>query len=727
MKKIIFVITLLLQSINSKAMISNYIKPVDYFVNHKIYLENINSTLKSYKKVGIVGISGIGKTQLVRTFTNENKSNYELIWFLDCDNDIRIEFSNLAKVINNHNNKILVSEDINYSKESVLNYLSTKNNWLLVFDNIKIDSKIDNSKTIEEIVNLDTNGHIIFCSQDGKYFPNKITLRHLEKDDSIKIIKSILDNKDEKIIKELSEIFKGYPVLIAGGSIFLQNNKFINLEEYKKLILDSKNILKTHIELVLKYLPNSSVDLIQKISLINNQKFSKKFLEAITDNKQELANDLINLSRFGIINLIDENKDNPVFEMHDMIAEVTGNIINSKERQVGNIIKNITTNSPKSLGEEYTFTINLDLHEHLKKILINSEKANLNNYSLMTLKEKLLWSSIFIFDTNSENKIKKWFLEKDKNGEFNTIFMTNDQRASYASFFRGIGANMTGSSLDKILSINPFEKAIEILSNTTGYDEYIFNALHLSVVLSSFEGKIDKAKDDMNKLENLYKSGKIKKESLDQLYIAEAYIEFAKGEYEKSYEFINKSDNIAIEAGMIDDNLLFTSSHLLKSILLSFSNNHKEANKYAQKLYKMFTSKLIKEDANIFSSIFGAMALSEVGLGKYEEALIHSDKAISIAMNDKERNPYDDPWLSYDMDMSFAILAKAEALSKLKRYNEAIENYGLAARINNNIAGENDKNIAYVKYIYEQGAKASKEIGDTKRLEWFEENIRMRY
>ena len=63
------------------ARVSNFVEPVKYHVNHTKDLRLINDRLKEYNRVSLVGVSGIGKTQLSRMYTTQNKNKYDLIWF----------------------------------------------------------------------------------------------------------------------------------------------------------------------------------------------------------------------------------------------------------------------------------------------------------------------------------------------------------------------------------------------------------------------------------------------------------------------------------------------------------------------------------------------------------------------------------------------------------------------------------------------------------------------
>lgn len=115
--------------------------------------------------------------------------------------------------------------------------------------------------------------------------------------------------------------FKGYPVLIVQGAQILNNVPGLDKEKYKYQIQKSTDKIDYNISLVIKQLSPSAEQLLNKIALFNNQSFSKDFICIITNNANNLDDNIFELSKFALITNIDASKDNPVFEMHDVIAQ----------------------------------------------------------------------------------------------------------------------------------------------------------------------------------------------------------------------------------------------------------------------------------------------------------------------------------------------------------------------------------------------------------------------
>ena len=160
--------------------ISNLLTPVSYFVDHVKQLDELKNNLVKYRQASIVGTSGIGKTQLARTYAYENKDKYNVIWFFDCNLDINHDFVKLAKQLNEKANAGL-PEDPKQSKKALMDYLKDKDHWLLVFDNLKINE----NKKVQNLLDWEHNGNVIFCSQDIEAFPHAIAVRTFTNKDSL--------------------------------------------------------------------------------------------------------------------------------------------------------------------------------------------------------------------------------------------------------------------------------------------------------------------------------------------------------------------------------------------------------------------------------------------------------------------------------------------------------------------------------------------------------------
>ena len=117
----------------------------------------------------------------------------------------------LASEINrNTNQEFKLSENVLSAKNSIIKYLISKKDWLLIFDNLKIN---ENHK-IDDIISLEHNGNIIINSQDEKNLNDSINVSYLNNEDTIRLL-NILLKRDVNFKNDISSIFKGCLTAIA--------------------------------------------------------------------------------------------------------------------------------------------------------------------------------------------------------------------------------------------------------------------------------------------------------------------------------------------------------------------------------------------------------------------------------------------------------------------------------------------------------------------------------
>ncbi|MCC8371191.1 MAG: tetratricopeptide repeat protein [Rickettsia endosymbiont of Pseudomimeciton antennatum] len=713
MNKYFIILILLILPHNSFAQqqISNFVTPVTYFVNHIQQLNLLKNNLIKHRQASIIGTSGMGETQLARMYSYENKNNYKLIWFIDCNLDINQELLKLAKEINSSAKSNLISEDIRLVRKEVMSYLSSQEKWLLVFDNLKISE----NKKVQEFVDWEHNGHVIFCSQDSEMLSNITKMTAFEKDDVITLANNILENNDPKVVKFLSKEFAGYPILIVQGTQLLNNVQGLDRAEYKREIQQSTDKIKLNIILAINELKPSAKKLLNKIALINNQGFSKELLKIITDDQSTINDDIYQLSKFALISNIDSHETNPVFEMHDVIAqkiaEINGN--SNNKAYLEDIVTKLVGCVPKSGIKARIFRSAKTISENFEVILKNSEKYNLNIYKIMELNLQLMlqyYSSLNYYDV--EKKVN-WFNKVDQEGKFKLWLMNNDEKCAYARYIQAIGTYHRGCSNYRI-AMKYSIRAKEIFDNMKFFRWTLFYAL---AICNSSLGQIQEAEKNIQIIEKMFNEGLIDKSEISYIHSAKAKLLFMQGKYTESLEQINKTIETSIKNGMSPDDLFLIGHYIVKIEILNYLKEYQKAYVQVERLYNLCKPSK-KETHEIFGYIFIQMARSELGLGKLEQASDHVNKAISIFLSDEFRNPKDADY-SEDPDLAASYVAQGDILFAQNKIKEAIESYNKAYTIYHYLYKDNRKNVAQVSYLYSQGAKAACTAKDLHSYKFF--------
>ena len=688
--------------------ISNLIMPVSYFVDHVKQLNLLKENLTKYRQASVIGVSGLGKTQVTRMYVHENKDYYEIIWFIDCNLDINEELLKLAKAINAvAKTKLISEEDIFSVKKELLAYLSNKDHWLLVFDNLKIN---ENQK-IKEFIDWEHNGHVIFVSQDRDLLTNIVKMSRLERSDAIILAKNLLYNKDPQSVEFLAKAFDGYPILIVQGAQLLNAVAGLNMEEYKKQVNQSEDKIKLNVTLALNELKPSAKQLLNKIALINNQAFSKQLLGIITDSKDTLDGDILELSKFSLISNTDDNKENPIFEMYDIIAEKIAEINGAKNNQIylEDIIAKFKCSIPSSVVEERIFIDKKTIRENLSIIFKSSERYNVTIYKMMDLGVYSLSSYLNIFDYYNAKKMVDWFNKNEQAGKFTLLLMDNDAKQTYARYLGLIGAYYIHKDANRNKSLEYYLKANQVLEGVKNAETIKNNIFYNLAIGNIHLGNLEEAEKYIHFMEELFEHKLVNESDISFLYFIKARLACFKGQYIEALTQINNCIDVHIKLGVPIDDLFYTQLYLLKAGILNFMGKYQEAYEQAQQLYKMYKP-VKQEDHEIFGRIYVQMSRAEFGLGNSNKALDYVQKAKNIFIHDRSRNN-ENLKASKDTNLVTVFITEGDILSSLGKLEEAISAYQQAETIYNNCLGQNLK-IEPVSLLYFKAASTALKSND---------------
>ena len=319
---ILLIISILVWQHNVYALIFNKEDPIYYFTNQEKQMQDLKEKLHANKLVGITGITGMGKSEMVRKYVKDNQQNYEIIAFFDANTDLITQFLSLARVINQQiclKDGCHIIENPKYVQNSLMEYFKQKNQWLLIFDNLHVD---ENYK-IQEFIDWKHNGHIIICSQDDKYLLTKISTSYFKEEHVKIIISKIMKNPTQSFTEELVDVLRGYPPYMIGYSAtFLENNNYVTIKEYLEQMKKNDNKVRTHLDIVFNVINPQAKEVLFKMAVLNNQKISRKLLEQLFNNNERLSDNIQEIIRFGLVEQISEDRNNQIFRICMMLLKL---------------------------------------------------------------------------------------------------------------------------------------------------------------------------------------------------------------------------------------------------------------------------------------------------------------------------------------------------------------------------------------------------------------------
>lgn len=110
------------------------------------------------------------------------------------------------------------------------------------------------------------------------------------------------------------------------------------------------------------------------------------------DDQSAINDDIYQLSKFALISNIDHNDTNPIFEMHDVVAQKITEINGNQNNKIylEDIITQLMSCIPKSIIKSQIFRKSKTIYENLEILARNAEKYNSNIYKLLQLNIHLM-------------------------------------------------------------------------------------------------------------------------------------------------------------------------------------------------------------------------------------------------------------------------------------------------------------------------------------------------
>lgn len=695
------------------ARVSNFVEPVKYHVNHTKDLRLINDRLKEYNRVSLVGVSGIGKTQLSRMYTTQNKNKYDLIWFFDCSSDLSQQFLLLAQAINKNiikDKKYFLPEEITESKNAVIKYLQDKKSGksLIVADNIQ-----DNKNEEIPFLNWSHQGDIIFCSQNDYLLPNTIKIPYLSDNASKKLIKNILPNLPEDFSNSLSKELKGYPITIANSSIFLLSNQYVTAEEYLTYIKKSSDNMDAYINTLLDQLNKSTKNLLYKIIFLNNQNLSKSLIKMLS-NRDSFVDDLINLNRYQILSLKYQDKDRTIFELHDklkssLIKNTSKDII---KKIVSDTVDDVNGFIPKGKNTKQELVLSDDtMIASIEELLKNAEAYNINQNKILELKKNLMSFYLGMGVTRCQD-LANWLFENEEKIILNKE--PDHTMAVYAEFLVLIGVYdyfINANYLNAMKNLHKAEGVIEKLNNYEDLYYLVYSQLAQAYV---FNAEMEKALYYIEKAKNVDVTSISTDFDTTLLMFIESKYFLSKGEYQKSLLSINKFINV-IKNHEID--YYFAPVYVMKATILNYIKDYDASYKITKDIYDREVREIASSNAGgIRLRVIIELSRAELGLNLLDKSLEHANQAISVYKNDSSRKNQNLNESS-DTDLADAFIAQADALNASGETLKALESYSIAESIYYNKYKSRINSLDEISVMYRNAAFAAHRI---KNKYWFD-------
>ena len=200
-------------------------------------IENSLNKVSNFTVTAIVGLGGIGKTELVIEYIFRYSCNYNLIWWLRSEGMITlsIDYENLAHELNlpeknEPNQKIII--------QAVKRWLENNDGWLLIFDNAMELNKI------RAYLPQKIRGHILITSRNPAWsgVANVIELKEWARPESIQFLLKRARQNNGADANKVANVMGDLPLALEQASAYIEA-KQMTFASYEKLFLKERKAL----------------------------------------------------------------------------------------------------------------------------------------------------------------------------------------------------------------------------------------------------------------------------------------------------------------------------------------------------------------------------------------------------------------------------------------------------------------------------------------------------
>ena len=196
------------------------------FIGRSKELNVIEDNLKpSYSIFAVIGLSGVGKTQLVKKYTHKSKDQYEMTWWFDASSPLPPQFVQLA----NSWNKSATNPKDRIPQAAI------KGPEIIEVVNEKLSQDEKSS-----------NHHILITSKKSAKWKNVLKLTPLSRSESIELLekKISIQKQNPGNLNDLADLLGDIPLTLVQAASHIQQVPSLTIEKYIELFKDNHGVLE---------------------------------------------------------------------------------------------------------------------------------------------------------------------------------------------------------------------------------------------------------------------------------------------------------------------------------------------------------------------------------------------------------------------------------------------------------------------------------------------------
>jgi tetratricopeptide (TPR) repeat protein len=713
-----------------KSLATNLPEVSSLFVGRQGNLKELHSKLEARSgAVAIVGMAGMGKTQLARKYASTYGNAYHVIWWMDGNQDLLPQIRELGLKLRSEKSCPMPSLNESSSEQWIgaINNCCEKyfSNVLILIDDVK------NEELLKPVFQILTSAHILLTSRDQSVGEKRMHLKCFTRRESIEYLKKLLSENSENSLDELAKTLNDYPLALFQAATYISLFPSLSVEEYIRLYkekrktlwkeeeqyvgqknegkssIDYRHTVSTTFTLLLdqvKIFPHA-FELLKFSSLLGSQDIPKELLKRWMLNYSQInefdfhkaLSSLIKLSIFEKAENTEEKEN--YFNIHALLQEFIRDSLKREERRdfLKDLTNLISTYLPES-SQQVWKVLSKDryLEFHLESLLRFANQYDFYSDELLKLKIKQLhFAYFFKFDTQTVSG-KIFELEKEVKNNNKIQPLDKARFLTLLSNYTAFGANCEQA-------IYYSEEAEELLTNVhlqEAREELFFLLSNNLMDFYSYRGDLKKAEEAAKKAEHLLPH--ISDLNIIALYHHIRVLQLlVKGDYADALKHID----LSIENSLATDYLpyVYFFKKAIKAEILAKLGEMEQALTLAEINYKEL--KKFYPDASNYKTIRTEITLAFIYLKKNK--LKEASDFISLiidGLNTFYKKPYESPL------QVWPHILLGEFYEKHKDFSKALEEYNKAEDICRHIYSTIE--VDDMSYLYKNLSILGEKVND---------------
>jgi len=209
------------------------------FVGRNGLLNELKNSLKQERIQAIVGLGGIGKSQIAAEYAYQNVSQYKVVWWIDAGDQhvLGNEFAKLAKRLSLVGS---ITTDQGLMTKAVQRWLEQHENWLLIFDDAA------STESVIPWLPKQYSGDIFITSRNPNFqkLANILQVPVLDEEDAIHLLQLRSTQEDREGAGELAKLLGYLPLAIEQAGAYLEETS-ASIMRYRDLFENRASALLT--------------------------------------------------------------------------------------------------------------------------------------------------------------------------------------------------------------------------------------------------------------------------------------------------------------------------------------------------------------------------------------------------------------------------------------------------------------------------------------------------